>query len=51
LIERLNTLTQRIAELEAKLGLPPRTPDNSSTPLSKGQKASGRTSSRPKGKP
>ena len=30
----------RVAELEAKLGLPPKTPDNSSVPPSKGQKPS-----------
>lgn len=40
LIERIHALTQRIAELEAKLGVPPKTPDNSSTPPSKGQKPS-----------
>ncbi len=33
-------LIARIAELEAKLGLPPKTPDNSSVPPSKGQKPS-----------
>lgn len=32
-------LTARVAELEAKLAEPPKTPDNSSTPPSKGQKA------------
>ena len=32
-------LTARVAELEAKLNEPPKTPDNSSTPPSKGQKA------------
>jgi len=31
-------LTARIAELEAKLNVPPKTPDNSSLPPSKGQK-------------
>ncbi len=31
-------LTARVSDLEAKLGLPPRTPDNSSTPPSQGQK-------------
>ncbi|MFS8087139.1 MAG: IS66 family transposase [Acidobacteriota bacterium] len=41
-------LASRVAELEAKLGLPPKTPDNSSVPPSKGQKPSG--SSAPKGK-
>jgi transposase len=34
-------LRGRVAELEAKLGLPPKTPDNSSTPPSRGQKSSG----------
>jgi transposase len=34
-------LTARVAELEAKLNLPPKTPDNSSTPPSRGQKANG----------
>ena len=33
-------LRTRVAELEAKLGLPPKTPDNSSTPPSQGRKAS-----------
>ncbi len=33
-------LTERVAALEAKLGLPPKTPDNSSLPPSKGQKPS-----------
>jgi transposase len=32
-------LTQRIAELEAKLGQPPKTPENSSVPPSQGRKA------------
>ena len=30
-------LTARVAEREGKLGLPPKTPDNSSIPVSKGQ--------------
>lgn len=34
---RVQTLTARIAELEAKASDPPKTPDNSSTPPSKGQ--------------
>ena len=34
-------LTARVAELEAKLGAPPKGPDNSSLPPSRGQKASG----------
>lgn len=37
--EQIAVLTARVAELEAKLGTPPKTPDNSSTPPSKGQKA------------
>jgi transposase len=39
LLEQNKTLLARIAELEAKLGMPPKTPDNSSLPPSKGQKA------------
>jgi transposase len=38
---RVERLTARVAELEAKLGLPPKTPDNSSTPPSQGKKSSG----------
>ena len=37
--QRLDAAERRIAELEAKLGEPPKTPDNSSVPPSKGQKA------------
>lgn len=37
--EVIAALTKRVAELEAKLGLPPKTPDNSSVPPSQGQKA------------
>ena len=44
-------LRARVAELEAKLGLPPKTPDNSSTPPSQGRKASGDAAIKPKGKP
>jgi Transposase IS66 family len=33
-------LTHRIAELEARVGQPPKTPDNSSVPLSQGREAS-----------
>jgi transposase len=40
LTKQCETLLARVAELEAKLGLPPKTPDNSSTPPSKGQKPS-----------
>jgi len=38
--EIIERLTRRVAELEAKLDLPKKTPDNSSTPPSKGQKSS-----------
>ena len=38
LIDLVLTLAARVAELEAKLGLPPKTPDNSSTPPSQGKK-------------
>ena len=44
-------LRKRVGELEAKLGLPPKTPDNSGTPPSLGQKASQEASRKPKGKP
>lgn len=36
--QQISVLTTRIAELEAKLASPPKTPDNSSLPPSKGQK-------------
>jgi len=39
LLAQNKTLLARIAELEAKLGQPPKTPDNSSLPPSRGQKA------------
>ncbi|HYJ31752.1 MAG TPA: transposase, partial [Candidatus Binatia bacterium] len=35
---QVQLLTARVAELEAKLGVPPKTPDNSSVPPSKGHK-------------
>jgi transposase len=44
-------LTARVAELEAKLGLPPKTPDNSSVPPSRGQKSSDRSAPKGKAKP
>jgi transposase len=40
LTRQIEMLTTRVAELEAKLGLPPKTPGNSSTPPSQGHKAS-----------
>jgi transposase len=42
-------LTVRVAELEAKLGAPPKTPDNSSVPPSKGR--SRRNHRRPRTRP
>jgi transposase len=39
LVAQNKALLARIAELEAKLGGPPKTPDNSSVPPSRGQKA------------
>jgi transposase len=39
LLAEIKRLLARVAELEAKLGQPPRTPDNSSLPPSRGQKA------------
>jgi transposase len=39
LLAQVKALNARIAELEAKLGQPPKTPDNSSLPPSRGQKA------------
>jgi transposase len=48
--EMIAWLAKRIAELETKLGQPPKTPDNSSLPPSKGWKASGEATSKPKGK-
>jgi transposase len=39
LLAQIAALNARIAELEGKLGKPPKTPDNSSLPPSRGQKA------------
>lgn len=44
-------LRARIADLEAKLTLPPKTPANSSTPPSRGQKPSGETHKKTRRKP
>src|SRR5215218_8605638 len=38
LTEQVATLTARVAELEGELGVPPKTPDNSSLPPSQGKK-------------
>jgi transposase len=43
-------LSARVTELEAKLGQPPRTPDNSSTPPSQGQKPSAVPATKPRTK-
>src|SRR6266436_9330915 len=51
---RIEALTRRIAELEAKLGGPPKTPDNSSTPPSQARKpnrAERRAAKQRKGRP
>ena len=40
LTRQVEMLTARVVELEARLGLPPKTPDNSSTPPSQGRKPS-----------
>ena len=44
-------LVARVAELEAKLDQPPKTPNNSSLPPSKGQKASETSEPKPKSNP
>ena len=51
LVAENTALRTRVAELEAKHGLPPKTPNNSSTPPSQGRKASDDAASKPKGKP
>lgn len=47
---RVGALENENAALRAKLKLPPKTPENSSTPPSQGHKASGESQARPKGK-
>lgn len=58
LLAEIKRLLARIAELEAKLGQPPKTPDNSSLPPSRGPKANAeppaakpQRQGRPKGRP
>jgi transposase len=51
LMARIEVLTARVAELEARLNLPPKTPGNSSVPPSKGQKPSGPSAPKAKAKP
>src|ERR1700730_13918604 len=51
---QIEELTRRVAELEAKLGQPPKTPDNSSVPPSQGRKpnrAERRAATKRKGRP
>ena len=50
---QIAALTERIAALEAKLGQPPKTPDNSSVPPSRGQKLNRaeQRKAKPKGRP
>lgn len=50
LIARLEALEAENAALREKLGRPPKTPGNSSTPPSRGHKAGGGSTARPKGK-
>jgi len=50
LSKRLTTLEQENAALREKLELPPKTPDNSSTPPARGQKSNSDNARRPKGK-
>ena len=51
LLARLEALERENAGLREKLNLPPKTPDNSSTPPSQGHKASGASGAKPKTKP
>ncbi len=51
LTKQIEALTSRVADLEARLGLPPKTPDNSSLPPSKGQKPSAPSEPEPKAAP
>ena len=54
LFDMIESLRHRIAALEAKLGLPPKTPDNSSVPPSQGHKpnrAERRAAGKRKGRP
>jgi transposase len=50
LIARVETLEAENAALREKLNLPPKTPDNSGTPPSRGMKANGTAKAKPKGK-
>ena len=50
LLARIDVLIAEIAALRERLRLPPKTPDNSSTPPSQGHKASGESKTKPKAK-
>jgi len=50
LLARVDTLIAENAALRERLNLPPKTPDNSSTPPSQGHKASGESKPQPKAK-
>jgi hypothetical protein len=50
LLARLEALELENVALREKLNLPPKTPDNSSTPPAAGHKSNGETTHRPKGK-
>jgi transposase len=51
LVAEVRLLTARVAELEARLSQPPKTPDNSSVPPSKGHKPSGSSAPKTKARP
>jgi transposase len=51
LTKQIDVLTKRVEALEAELGKPAKTPDNSSVPPSQGHKASGESEPKPKAKP
>src|SRR4051812_15297390 len=50
LTNQIGVLTKRVEALEAELGKPPKTPDNSSVPPSQGHKANGESETKPKAK-
>jgi hypothetical protein len=50
LTKQISMLTQRVEALQAELGKPPKTPDNSSIPPSRGHKANGESETKPKAK-
>src|ERR1700761_5733011 len=50
LTKQISMLTKRVEALEAELGKPPKTPDNSSILPSQGHKANGESETKPKAK-